>query len=311
MSWQPHASLNSLQQRAALYQHLREFFQQRDVLEVDVPILSQYATVDPFIDSLTTSVLGQTCYLQTSPEFFLKRLLVAYSQDIYYLGKAFRQGEKGRKHQPEFTMLEWYRIGWDERQLMEEVQTLLCGLFPQASCGSLSYRDVFMQVLDINPHSATLADLQGAIQQHIDVSLMPEDISGCLDLLFTHCVEPQLPAGVVSLYDYPACQAALARIDHNAHGESIARRFEVYLDGVELANGYWELNDGDEQERRFKADQHYRQQHQLTDVPYDQHLIDAMTKSTLPNCAGVALGVDRLLMKLLGYQDIREVISFT
>lgn len=314
MSWQPSASLPALQQRAKLYQIVREFFLAQQVLEVDVPVLSEYATVDPFIDSLKTKVLGRTEYLQTSPEFFLKRLLAAYQHDVYYLGKAFRQGEQGRRHRPEFTMLEWYRIGWTEQQLIGEVNNLLALFFPEKHCSAFTYREVFQQHLSIDPHVATakvllqcsLSELSG----EIDESLMAGDKNTLLDLLFTHCIEPKLPLGVVAISDYPASQAALAKVAEDAQGQHVAKRFEIYVDRIELANGYWELNDGAEQQARFEQDIAYRQAHNLPVLPYDQSLVDALSEGNMPDCAGVALGIDRLLMCWLGTNDMSDVVSF-
>lgn len=309
--WQTSAPLSALRQRAALYQQIREFFYKRQVLEVEVPVLSPYATIDPFIDSLQTSVIGQARYLQTSPEFFLKRCLATYpEQDIYSLGKAFRQGEKGVRHQPEFTMLEWYRIGWTEQLLIDEVVSLLQVCIDVSSTYRLSYSELFIEHVQLNPHTATRDQLKQRTHAMIDTSFDASDKNPWLDLLFTHCIEPRLPAGVVTIYDYPASQAALARIDIDANGHSVAKRFEVYVDGMELANGYWELKDADEQEARFKADQYYRQQHNLPQLPYDQLLLEAMREGQFPDCAGVALGVDRLLMCMMNEKAIDRVVAF-
>jgi len=310
MSWQPSASMPALQQRALLYQKIREFFLQRQVLEVDVPVLSEYATVDPFIDSLATSVMAKTHYLQTSPEFFLKRLLAAYQQDIYSLGKAFRQGERGARHNPEFTMLEWYRVGWDEQALMEEVKQLLALFLPGLSWQRVSYRALFQHHLQLDPHSATVAELKACAQQHIDSGFDTEDRHSWLDLLFSHCVEPQLPTGLIGVYDYPACQVALAQLGVDEQGHCVAKRFELYLNGLELANGYRELSDAEEQTRRFKQDQQYRQQNGLPDLPYDESLVNALKQGAFPECSGVALGVDRLLMAVMQVTDIAHVLSF-
>jgi lysyl-tRNA synthetase class 2 len=228
MPWRPSASLPALQQRAHLYRRIRQFFLEHNVLEVDVPILSEYATVDPFIDSLQTHVLGRLEYLQTSPEFFLKRLLASYQQDIYSIGKAFRQGERGARHNPEFTMLEWYRVGWDEQALMEEVKQLLALFLPNLSWQCFSYRTLFQQHLQLDPHNATVAELKACAKQHIDSDFDTEDKHSWLDLLFSHCVEPQLPTGLVGVYDYPVCQAALAPLGVDEKGQSVAKRFVLY-----------------------------------------------------------------------------------
>ncbi|MFT7387185.1 MAG: lysyl-tRNA synthetase class 2 [Candidatus Endobugula sp.] len=316
MSWQPSASLPALQQRALLYQKIREFFAQRQVLEVDVPVLSEHATVDPFIESLIVSNnlpesgMLTTQYLQTSPEFFLKRLLAVYQQDIYYLGKAFRQGERGARHNPEFTMLEWYRVGWDEHALMDEVRQLLALFLPNLSWQCLSYRELFQQHLLLDPHTASVAELKACAQQHIDSHFDAEDKHSWLDLLFSHCVEPQLPPGFLSVNDYPACQVALAQLDIDEQGQWVAKRFELYLNGLEIANGYRELSDAREQERRFKLDQQYRQKNGLPARPYDENLVNALKHGAFPECSGVALGIDRLLMAIMQVTNISHVLSF-
>ncbi len=311
MAWRPSASLSALSQRAAIYREIRQFFFERQVLEVDVPVLSPFATTDPFIDSLETSLMGQPHYLQTSPEFFLKRFLAAYREDVYYLGKAFRDGERGRRHSPEFSMLEWYRIGFDEQALMSELVALVRRFLPDVTWQSLSYGELFIEHCGLDPHRASVAQLQACVAQHIEGDFCFSDKNPWLDLLFTHVVEPKLPSGLVGVYDYPASQAALARIETNPQGQSVARRFEVYLHQMELANGYWELQDSQEQQRRFQADIDYRQTQQASSsLPYDHLLVEALADGGLPSCAGVALGVDRLLMHLLDKQDIREVISF-
>ena len=308
--WHPSASLSAIQQRAVLYRTIRDFFFERKVLELDVPILSEYATIDPFIESLHSTVMGQRHYLQTSPEFFLKRFLSAYPQDIYYLGKAFRQDEKGARHRPEFTMLEWYRVDMNEQQLMEEVRALIMCICPDVSWQSVSYKELFQRYLSIDPHSASVATLKACAESRIDMHFDAEDKNPWLDLLFTHCIEPQLPQGLVGVYDYPASQAALAKVVDNDNGQPVAKRFEMYLNGMELANGYWELTDADEQKRRFCADQLYRQKSNLPTLPYDELLVRALYEGQFPVCAGVALGVDRLLMCCLDTPNISDVLSF-
>lgn len=309
INWQPTASLSQLKQRAQLYQSLRSFFLQRGVLEVETPVLGTAATVDPFIDSLTTDVMGAVHYLQTSPEFFLKRLLCAGAGDIYSLGKVFRQGEKGRRHHPEFTLLEWYRVGWDEQQLMDEVSALIRQCLPAIAATKISYEACFTEALGLNPHSASAEQLKTLCAQHIEVSGVDDDKNTWLDLLMTHCVEPTLPEGLVLVYDYPQSQAALAKIDRDAKGQTVARRFEAYVDRVELANGYFELSDASEQRQRFQADINFRQANDLPVLPYDEHLLAAM-EAGMPSCAGVALGIDRLLMLMSGEASLQKVIGF-
>ncbi len=312
MPWQPSASLPVLQQRALLNKLIRQFFSERHVLEIDVPVLSPFGTTDLFIESLRTEINSKPYYLQTSPEFFLKRFLAENHQDIYYLGKAFRQGELGRRHQPEFTMLEWYRIGYDEQDLMVEVSLLLQQTLPELAWHKQSYGSVFEQYTGLNPHTAELGELQDYSYQQLDLGgeFTSEEKNVWLDLLFSHCVEPHLE-GIVGIYDYPRSQAALARVERGECGEIVAKRFEVFVNGMELANGYFELADGKEQQQRFSQDQKHRAEKGLPSVPYDQLLVDALSQGDFPSCAGVALGVDRLLMLMLKLTDIRLVTSFS
>jgi lysyl-tRNA synthetase class 2 len=309
MNWKPSASLKAVQARAALYQTIREFFSQRDVLEVDVPLLSAYATVDPFIESMV--VEGSTSlYLQTSPEFFLKRFLAAYQTDCYYLGKAFRQEERGARHNPEFTMLEWYRVGWDDRTLADEVVSLIQPLLPTMDVVKTTYAELFLEYTDIDPHSASVKALRDYASARFDLSFDSDDKNTWLDIIFTHSVEPHLPKGIVVVHDYAQSQAALARIEPNKAGVPVARRFEVYVNGIELANGYWELTDAVEQQQRFEKDLQYREQQCLPLYPYDKKLIAALGEEGFPVCAGVALGVDRLLMCLLSLNKIQQILAF-
>ena len=312
--WQPRASLAVLQARAQLYRLIRGFFADRNVMEVDVPVLGAGTCVEPYIDSLQTIVNGENRFLQTSPEFYLKRLLATDIGPIYSLSKAFRDGEKGRLHNPEFTLLEWYRPGWNEKQLMEEVAELLKRVFPSISRTDYSYRDIFLTITGVDPHRASLDELQQAVNLHIDIEIdtvKPDTRlrNRYLDLLMTHCVEPALPEGLVFIYDYPSTQSTLAKIDVDSAGIEVTRRFEAYLTGIELANGYWELTDPKEQLERFHNDQAFRQQQQLPLYPYDRQLIAAL-ESGMPAAAGVALGVDRLLMAITGVKDIQAVLSF-
>ncbi len=309
VNWQPTASLETLRCRAKVQAQIRQFFEARDVLEVDVPVLSETGVTDLHIDCLHTQVSGDIRYLQSSPEYFMKRLLASDSGSIYYLGKAFRDGEVGHRHRPEFTMLEWYRAGWDECQLMGEVASLLCELGLKHSPQTLMYADVFENITWLNPHSAVLAELQSRASHISGSDFSDESRSTCLDLIFSLSVEPQLPDGLVFVHNYPVCQSALAKIGKDQAGNTVARRFEVFLNGVELANGYCELVDPVEQKSRFDADAVLRQAMKKTTMPVDTKLLAAM-ESGLPDCAGVALGVDRLLMQLLGIDDISHVMSF-
>jgi len=303
-----------LASRAALLAQIRQFFATRKVLEVDPPVLATASVTDINIDSVAATVRGQNSYLQTSPEYFMKRMLAAGSGDIYSLGRAFRDAELGPRHNPEFTLLEWYRSGWDEFQLMAEVEVLISELYhsqhqAELPVSKLSYADCFAEVFAIEPHRCELSQLQQLAAESGSQSWCNESRANCLDLLFSTGVEPQLPEGLVFVYHYPACQAALAQIESSAEGYPVSRRFEVFLQGMELANGYLELTDADQQRQRFEADNAVRTAAQRAPMPIDKNL-DLAMRAGLPPCAGVALGVDRLLMQLQGVNSIDRVLPF-
>ena len=313
--WQPGIDPSSLRYRSELLQSLRSFFQQRQVLEVDVPVLARSTVTDINIESINSVVSGNSGYLQTSPEYFMKRLLAAGSGDIFCLGKAFRDAESGRRHNPEFTLLEWYRCGWDEHQLIDEVAELISQLASlsadaQLAVTKLSYGECFKSALGVDPHSAKLASLQQMAVDASSESWAQESRANCLDLLFSLNVEPQLPNGLVFIYDYPACQAALAQLHLNVQGQSVSRRFEVFFNSMELANGYMELTDAAQQRQRFEKEVELRSAQNKPAVVIDEKLMAALD-SGLPPCAGVALGVDRLLMQLLGTDAIDQVMAFS
>ena len=308
--WQPGATMATLRQRSRVLAKLRDFFQQRQVMEVDVPLLSRATVTDHNIDSIQARNADVAAYLQTSPEYFMKRLLAAGSGDIYSLGKAFRDAENGRRHNPEFTMLEWYRCGWDEHQLMDEVAELIVSLVPETGVRRYSYADVFIQHLQVDPHFADLADLQRMAVIAGSEAWADETRANCLDLLFSVLIEPQLDDGLVLVYDYPVCQAALAKCAEDSQGRQISRRFEGFLNRVELANGYCELTDVAEQASRFAEDQRLRKLSGKAPVTADLQLLAAM-EAGLPECAGVAMGVDRLLMQLQGADSIDQVMPFS
>lgn len=319
MSWQPTASIETLRARARLLADIRAFFAVRDVLEVTTPALSPFGATDPNIGSLgaqsrTLPALRQA-WLHTSPEFAMKRLLAAGSGPIYQLCTVFRDSDSGRYHRPEFSMLEWYRPRWTDGQLMDEVEALVIAVaapyraLPRAR--RVSYRQLFINSLDIDPATADVADCRACCVRH---DLSPPDSMGdaldpWLDLLMSMLIAPRFPANeLVFVHDYPASQAALARL-RTVDGYSVAARFELYWGSLELVNGYHELTDAAEQLARFNKDNETRQRAGLPVIPIDKRLIDAM-HAGLPECAGVALGVDRLLMAMLGINDIRRVIGF-
>ncbi len=321
-SWIPNSQIATLQYRAELLAHIRQFFKQKKVLEVETPVLSQFATTDVFMDSFSTTQFNKTYYLHTSPEFAMKRLLVSGSGDIYQLAKVFRQEESGHNHNPEFTLLEWYRLDFSEQDLMVEVGELINSLFwlqnqQQLSVQLLSYRQLFLKHLSINPHSATMSELkQCTKKQKLKHDLSDDDDKDrWLELLLSGILEPYLGGSFAQpkmtfLYDYPASQASLARIEKNSQGEKVAKRFELYIAGIELANGFFELDSAAEQLQRFEKDNKQRAKLAKAIVPVDKHLISALEQG-LPSCAGVALGIDRLLMLMLKKMHINEVLSFS
>ena len=316
--WQPTASVTALRLRAELYRRLREFFHARGVLEVETPMLSAAANTDPNIRSFSLDYSGPLAgpsrqrFLRTSPEFPLKRLLAAGVGDCYELGRVFRDGEAGGRHNPEFTMLEWYRLGFDHHRLMDEVADLLQSAFALVGrtlvTRRLSYRELFIECLALDPAIASIAELQSPLQAFgIEARDLQRD--DWLDLLLSLCIEPQLDSATLYLvHEFPPTQCALARLA----GEGVDRhacRFEAYVGGVELANGYWELTDSTEQRRRFDRDNTRRRLRGDRELPMDHLLLDAIDAG-LPDCAGVAMGLDRLLMVLSQAVSIDEVLAF-
>lgn len=312
MRWQPSAELETLRARAQLLGRIRNFFALRGFLEVETPLLCRAGITDPAIEPLTVeqgASLLRPRYLQTSPEYAMKRLLASYRQPIYQLAKAFRDGEAGARHNPEFTLLEWYRPGADHHELMAEVAELVRHCLGERELHSYSYRQLFRELLSVDPFTATASELQAVAKGRLDTGYMTGDKDLWLDLLMSHVVEPQLAnKGMCFVYDYPASQAALAQVSE-VDGISVGHRFELYVDGLELANGYRELVDPVEQRLRFERDNRQRRERELAQRPLDESLLAAMEHG-LPQCSGVALGVDRLLMLMTGCEDIREVLAF-
>jgi len=281
-------------------------------LEVDTPLLCSTGITDPSIEPLMVASgasLSAPRFLQTSPEYAMKRLLASGSGAIYQITKAFRDGEAGSRHNPEFTLLEWYRPGFDHHQLMAEVEAFVSHCLGPLDCEKYSYRQLFVKYLCIDPFTASTAELASTASQHIDLNFDAGDRDMWLDLLMSHLIEPELAnIGMCFVYDYPASQAALSRIVQSDDVE-LGQRFELYVNGVELANGYCELTNAAEQEARFLADNVRRRELGLAEKPLDRQLLLAMEQG-LPECAGVAVGVDRLLMRFTGSADIRDVIAF-
>ncbi len=319
--WSPTAPLENLRARAQALEEIRAFFRKRGVMEVETPVLSGAGATDPNLHSLRSrytgpgAARGRELYLHTSPEFAMKRLLAAGSGPVYQVCRVFRDGETGRYHNLEFTLLEWYRPGLDYRALMDEVESLvgrvLAPYRAAAPAKRITYREAFRQNAAIDPWTADaemLGRCAAANGLSVPAGLSGGDHDGWLDLLLTQVVEPAVARhGLCFLYDYPASQAALARVRGGEDG--VAERFELYLDGVELANGFQELTDPREQARRFEYDNRRRAHRGQLPVPPDEHLIEALAHG-LPPCAGVALGLDRLLMQALGARSIHEVLAF-
>ncbi len=316
-TWQPSASIPNLLKRAAKIAEIRRFFADRGVLEVETPCMSQATVTDVHLFPFETRFVGpghsqgMDLYLMTSPEYHMKRLLVAGCGPVFQLCRSFRNEEMGRHHNPEFTMLEWYRPHYDMYRLMNEVDDLLQQVLECPAAESLSYQQAFQRHLEIDPLSADKQQLRDAAAK-LDLSNIAdseEDRDMLLQLLFTMGVEPHIgkdrPAFV---YHFPASQASLAQISTEDH--RVAERFEVYFKGLELANGFHELTDAREQQQRFEQDNRKRAARGLPQHPIDVNLLEAL-KVGMPDCSGVALGVDRLIMLALGAESLSEVIAFT
>lgn len=313
--WMPGCPLTAVQQRAFLYQQIRLFFAKKGVLEVETPVLSSHANSDTQIDVFQTQSIkinSKQAFLRTSPEFFHKRLLASGSGDIFEIAKVFRLGEASAVHNPEFTMLEWYRLGFDLRAMMAEVAALISVLFesfewPQLPVRHVSYAELFRQYVGGSVFKSSLMQLNQWCRQH---GYHGKDLerNAAMDFLFAVVIEPALPKNeLLFVYHFPASQAALAQI--NPQDCNSCLRFELLWNGVELANGYQELTDANEQRQRFESDQKWRQKNGKPVMPLDAHLLDALDVG-LPACSGVAVGLDRLLMHLIKASDLSAVLPF-
>lgn len=317
--WRPTCSIELLHLRAQLFAEIRQFFSARAVLEVETPLLSYCSGTDPQLDFFTTDYcsppLRHTLFLQTSPEFAMKRLLAAGSGSIYQLCKAFRNGESGRYHNPEFSLLEWYRVGFTLTQLMEEVGELIAVLFNGRktlnSSQRFAYQELFQSHTGLNPLVFSYQDYCAYARDNDQpdaVSICGYDHGLWLDFIFSHNIQPHLGENAVCMvYGYPACQSSLARI--NEGNPNVTDRVEVFINGVELGNGYYELTDAKEQDRRFDKEIAIRQQRKSPITVKDKHLIAAM-EAGLPECSGMAIGLDRLLMLLTNSANINDVLNF-
>lgn len=313
-SWRPVAALPIVIERARMLAAIRAFFAARGVLEVETPILSRHAATDPALSSLRIVEDGAAAgmFLQTSPEFPMKRLLAAGAGPIYQVCKVFRDDERGRRHHPEFTLLEWYRPGLSMPALMDEVRELVRTVLarPLLHAEHISYRDLFRSRLAVDPWRTSPKQLRDLAERSgitgFDTSAL--DLDGWLDLLLSHCLEQDLGRGRMTfIYDYPASQAALARVRDGV--VPAAERFELYLEGMELANGFNELTDAAEQRRRFEHDLQVRGERGQSTVLMDRQLLAAL-EAGMPDTAGVALGLDRLLMMAVGAEHIDQILAF-
>ncbi len=315
MNWRPTASIAALERRAAMLAAARDYFAGHGVLEVETPILSAAAVSDPQIESLATRLGGTEtpAYLCTSPEYAMKRLLAAGSGDIYQICKSFRDGERGRWHNPEFTLIEWYRLGFDDAAMMTEVEALIgCMLEPYrrlAPAERLSYADAMQRHAGVDALAAADATLAQAALRHGIVCEAELDRDGRLDLLMSLVVGPRLGLErPCFICDYPVSQAALARLKPGP--PPVAARFELYLDGIELANGFHELANAGQQRERFERDLALRRERGLAEPPLDERLLAALA-SGMPDCAGVALGFDRLVALSLAAPRLADAMAFT
>ncbi|MBC8212319.1 MAG: EF-P lysine aminoacylase GenX [Gammaproteobacteria bacterium] len=285
---------------------IRAFFDARDYLEVDTPLLGVSTNTDIHIQSIRASACNQPLYLQTSPEFAMKRLLVEGSGSIYQICHAFRDEEKGRTHHPEFTLLEWYSLNFDYVALMDQMEQLIGELFESSlPFTRISYFECFQRYLGLDLHTAALDQFRDQVTQHITgIDVLQLSRADCMDLLISQMIGKQF-SGFTFIYDYPAEQASLARIKQS--NPLVAERFELFYGEMELANGFSELTHASEQRARFERDNQTRTENGLNSYPVDEDFLQALEQG-LPDCAGVALGLDRLLMVLLELNAMSAVL---
>ncbi|MEC9444600.1 MAG: EF-P lysine aminoacylase EpmA [Pseudomonadota bacterium] len=321
-NYAPTITLAMAQQRAKFIGDIRQFFASRQVLEVQTPLLSQAGNTDTFLQSVAAHVTYQdrprTYYLHTSPEFAMKRLLASWQVPIYQICPVFRDNEIGVRHNIEFTMLEWYQPNYSLDDMAGELNELLTALYGHPMVMShYRYVDAFMDFVGIHPLTASLSALQAVAEDRglIGFDFNDADDSEAnrrqnwLDLLFSHAVEPNLGHDLPTLIiEYPPATAALAKTALDKEGNKIAKRFELYINGIEIANAYDELADGPALRARFEQDNQLRHRHGLPKMPIDEHLV-AASDDLIP-CSGIAVGVDRLLMVITGAKTLEEVIAF-
>lgn len=307
--WQPSASIDDLRQRDNYMTLIRDFFKKRQYLEVQTPIMARFGITDVYLANIEATFRNQTYYLQTSPEYHMKRLLAAGSGAIFQLATVFRDDELGRWHNPEFTLLEWYQLDIDHHTLMQEVNDLLQSILHCPVMIKKTYQQAFLEACGVNPMQATIDELKQSLQQFGLHRVLPadeRDRDQYLFLFMSHVVEPYLARtdAPVAVYGFPPSQASLAQVT-----DGMAARFEVYYKGVELANGFHELTDAALQSVRFSEDVAARQARGLPNNQPDEYLLQALHHG-LPACSGVALGVDRLLALALNKTAIADVLAF-
>jgi lysyl-tRNA synthetase class 2 len=314
MTYQPTATLESARERATMYATIRQFFAEREVLEVQTPVMSQAGNTDIFLQSVSTNVTvndkPRTYYLHTSPEFAMKRLLAAWQVPMYQICPVFRDNEIGRRHNVEFTMLEWYRPGFSLDELARELNDLVSVVMGYTVIfDHYRYVDAFLDFVKIHPFTASCDTLQAIARDNGIFVDMGDDHQGWLDVLFSQLVEPNLGKDLPTLlYDYPVATASLAKTTTDKDGNLVARRFELYMNGLEIANAYDELADGQALRVRFEQDNLARKQRGLPVMPIDDNLLAAC--DALPPCSGIAVGLDRLLMVKVGAETLEQVIAF-
>ena len=313
--WQPTAPIKNLLARAKIIAEIRRFFTERGLLEVETPVLSEFGVTDVHLSTFSTEFIApfgeqsKALWLATSPEYHMKRLLAAGSGAIFQICHVFRNEEAGNRHNPEFTMLEWYRPHFDMYRLINEVDDLLQQILDCEPAESLSYQFVFQQYVGLDPLSAGKDELIVKAQELQFINAENESRDTLLQFLFSTLVEPEIgKERPVAVYHFPATQAALAQISPEDH--RVAERFEFYYKGLELANGFNELTDVKEQLHRFEQDNRQREKMGLPTREIDRRLLGAL-QAGMPNCAGVALGLDRLIMVALDAERIEEVLTFS
>lgn len=305
-------SLANIKKRAEYLAKIRDYFKNLNVLEVDTPLAYNYGVTDPFIDVFAIDTVAGKRYLQSSPEYAMKRLLAAGSGSIYQICKAFRDEPCGQYHNHEFTMIEWYRVGINYFDLMKEMENLFLAVKPNLKFIYLSYQEAFEKYYSFNPHTISLDELEKIVEKNLGKiqGLENPTIADCLDILFSYKIEKNLNQQntIYFIYDYTIHQSALAKKLIDKNNQQVAARFEVFYDGIELANGYYELINKKEQSKRFEKDLAIRKDQNKPVLDVDVKLLECL--ENIPECSGVALGFDRLLMSLENIQNIKDLSIF-